>query len=238
MVAKKKNAAKPARQERSRFTTSKPAPRRTQEERRSEAEMRLLEAAREIVSRKGLVGMTLGEVGIAAGYSRGLATHHFGAKADLIRALAASIGSRFTTAFEDKLADRRGMHAVLEFISVYLGRRGSQWTNTRALLVLMADGITDGSETGQDLANYNSGAIAFVRRYIQEGIALKEIRGDIDAGAAATALLGTLRGIMLQKLLKTSDVDLAAVTHSVLTMTIYGLAIQPRRWMVLYPASK
>ena len=52
--------------------------RRSHAERREEAERRLLEAAMEIVAKRGTVRMTLAEVGEAAGYSRGLPAHRFG----------------------------------------------------------------------------------------------------------------------------------------------------------------
>jgi AcrR family transcriptional regulator len=69
--------------------------RRTQAERREQAERRLLDAALAVVARRGSVRMTLAEVGEAAGYSRGLPAHRFGSKAGLLRALAAHIGELF-----------------------------------------------------------------------------------------------------------------------------------------------
>ncbi|CAN0427695.1 unnamed protein product, partial [Phaeothamnion confervicola] len=69
--------------------------RRTQTERREEAERRLLDAALAIVARTGTVRLTLAEVGEAAGYSRGLPAHRFGSKAGLLRALVAHIHARF-----------------------------------------------------------------------------------------------------------------------------------------------
>jgi AcrR family transcriptional regulator len=57
------------------------SPRRTQEERRVEAERRLLRAAAELVGEIGPARLTLANVGERAGYSRGLATHHFGPRA-------------------------------------------------------------------------------------------------------------------------------------------------------------
>ena len=205
--------------------------RRTQLQRRSDAETRLLEAAREIVAHKGWVGMTLSEVGIAAGYSRGLATHHFGSKPELLRALAVQIGQNFMSSFSGSQVQREGFHAVLSFIQAYLGRRGRGWTNTRALLILMAEGMTDESETGANLALYNQSAIDFLSRHFAEGVARKEILEDADPVAAAIALLGTVRGIMLQKLLKDSTINLNAVIQSVIVTTIRGFARRPKIWL-------
>lgn len=212
----------------------KPGARRTQEQRRSDAEARLIQAARQIVARKGWVGMTLSEVGIAAGYSRGLVTHHFGSKPELLRALAVHIGQNFMTSFRESPVRREGLHAVLEFILAYMGRSGDEWTNTRALLILMAEGMTDESDTGANLTVYNQGAIEFISQHFREGVERKEIRDDIEPVAAAVALLGTVRGIMLQKLLKSSAIDLASVTREVMAMTIRAYAQRPQTWLAQY----
>jgi AcrR family transcriptional regulator len=57
---------------------------RTQEQRRIEAERRLVRAAAELVGEIGPARVTLANVGERAGYSRGLATHHFGPKGALM----------------------------------------------------------------------------------------------------------------------------------------------------------
>ena len=54
--------------------------RRTQEERREEAERRILEAATRIIGKTGVETFTLADVGEAAGYSRGLPAHYFKTK--------------------------------------------------------------------------------------------------------------------------------------------------------------
>ena len=141
------------------------APRRTQIERRTQAEARLLAAARDIVARKGWVGMTLAEVGEAAGYSRGLAAHHFGSKPKLLRALASHINENFMRELEGGAPTQDGLDALLGFVETYLGRSDALWTNTRALLLLMAEAITDNSETGEDLALYNQSVLGFLAQH-------------------------------------------------------------------------
>ena len=70
-------------------------PRRTQEERRSEAEKRLLGAAAELIAETGPSGVTLANIGERAGYSRGLATHHFGSKGAMMQRLVDSVSTDF-----------------------------------------------------------------------------------------------------------------------------------------------
>src|SRR5262249_5616704 len=57
--------------------------RKTQAERREQAESRMLEVAIRLAA-QGYEDFTLAEVGEAAGYSRGLPAHYFGHKEDLV----------------------------------------------------------------------------------------------------------------------------------------------------------
>ena len=205
--------------------------RKTQEERRSEAEAKLLDAAREIVARKGWVGMTLGDVGIAAGYSRGIATHYFGSKTELLRSLSVKIGQNFMEGF---MATPRqpGFNTIVDFITFYLCRdRETGWSNTRALLILMAEGTTDDSGVGANLVRYNLTIIAFLAEHFAHAMAVNEILTDVAPNEAAIALLGTVRGILLQKLLKDSAIDLDQVNRAVLITTIRAFAKRPDTWL-------
>ena len=171
--------------------TTQASTRRTQVERRAEAEQRLLIAARQIVARKGWVGMTLSEVGEEAGFSRGLATHHFGNKAGLLRALAGFVNSSFMHLVEAESSRwRPGIDALKGFVSIYLGRNDGDWINTRALLALMAEAVTQDSDIAQILAEYNRSVQQHLAHYISEGIASGEIRAQVDPMAGAMLILG------------------------------------------------
>ncbi|PYY71941.1 TetR family transcriptional regulator [Pseudomonas jessenii] len=208
--------------------TTRPTSRRTQLERRAEAEQRLLVAARQIVARKGWVGMTLSEVGEEAGYSRGLATHHFGNKAGLLRALAGFVNSTFMEQVQARSPQwRPGMDALKGFVSVYLARPDGDWVNTRALLALMSEAVTQDSETVQVLAEYNLSVQKHLARYIREGIDNGEMRPDVDPMTGALLFLGTLRGMMLQVLLNPAGVDLELVHSQMLAFVENALACAP-----------
>jgi AcrR family transcriptional regulator len=208
--------------------TTRPTSRRTQLERRAEAEQRLLVAARQIVARKGWVGMTLSEVGEEAGYSRGLATHHFGNKAGLLRALAGFVNSTFMQLVQARSPQwRPGMDALKGFVSVYLARPDGDWVNTRALLALMSEAVTQDSETVQVLAEYNLSVQKHLARYIREGIDNGEMRPDVDPMTGALLFLGTLRGMMLQVLLNPAGVDLELVHSQMLAFVENALACAP-----------
>ncbi len=200
-----------------------PVRRRTQAERREEAEQRILEAALEIVARRGSVRMTLAEVGEAAGYSRGLPAQRFGNKAGLLRALAASIGTRFATQIRAAPQREPGLDASGGNITVYFNRKDSGWTTTRALLVMFTEGFMEGSELRELVAAYNRGALSFFVEQIRHGIEKGEIPADIDPFSTSVLLLGALRGVMMQWLVD-PEIDLSKVCDRMLAVVDAVLA--------------
>ena len=214
-----------------------PSPRRrTHAERREEAEQKLLEATLEIVARHGSVRMTLAEVGEAAGYSRGLPAQRFGNKAGLLRALAASIGTRFTTKLMTEPRHRPGLEAIRRHVRIYFDRKGGDWTTTRALLVLMTEGIMEGSEVRELIAGYNRSRLASFEEHLRSAISQGEVDAGVDVQAAALLLLGALRGVMMQWLLDPSvplgrlrDEMLALVDALRLPRSAPARAVRPRK---------
>jgi AcrR family transcriptional regulator len=197
--------------------------RRTQTERREEAERRLLDAALAIVARTGTVRLTLAAVGEAAGYSRGLPAHRFGSKAGLLRALAAQIHARFQEQLRAAPARAEGLDAIRGNIDVYFGRTDRAWTTTRALLVMMTEGFMEGAGLKRDMAAYNRAALAFFEIHIRRGIERGEIRADADPVNDAVLILGALRGVMLQWLLD-GEIDLARLRERLLNVVDRALA--------------
>ena len=203
------------------------AERRSQTERREEAEHRLLQAALEIVARRGSVRMTLAEVGEAAGYSRGLPAHRFGNKAGLVHALAGYIGERFGQQREQGPKPEPGLDAILGNIHFYFslarapsraaaGRRagapaearpvahpvaqpGNAFTATRALLVMMTESCMEpNADLRAEVAAYNCTALAWFEQHIRIGIERGQIAADNDPAITAVILLGAMRGVLLQ----------------------------------------
>lgn len=191
---------------------------RTQLERRSEAEGRLLATARELVARRGWAGTTLAEVGEAAGYSRGLAGHYFGSKTGLLRAITLQINNTLMEELEKAQPAEAGLEAILSFISVYLGRRDPTWTNTRTLLLLMTEALLEGSENADQMVIFNASMFHYLEKNIRIGIEKGEIDKSVSAPLGAEFVVGTLRGMMLQRLVRGGDVGALAMRKHLMAM--------------------
>lgn len=76
-------------------------PRRTQAERSTDTQERILAAAIDVMREHGYAGLRVADVTVAAGVSRGAQTHHFPSKVELVQAMFARI---FEQASHDSLA--------------------------------------------------------------------------------------------------------------------------------------
>ena len=202
-------------------------PPRTQQERRQESEAKLLAKAREIVSRKGWSGTTLADVGEAAGYSRGLAGHHFGSKTGLLHAITTQINNSLIELVQAATPARLGLESILSFIGVYLGRTDPRWTNTRTLLILLTEALLEGSENADQMATFNASMFAYLEEHVRAGIRNGEIDRSISPAFAAEFIVGTLRGMMLQRLVRGGEIDVRAMHKQLIT--IVGRAFAPVR---------
>lgn len=180
---------------------------RTQQERRTEAETRLLTTARGLIASRGWAGTTLADVGEAAGYSRGLAGHYYGNKAGLLRAITEQMNNSMIEEVRKAGPVEPGLAAILGFVGVYLGRKDPKWTNTRALLNLMTHALLEDSEHADLMINFNLSMFKYVEDNVRIGINNGEIDPGVSAPLGAEFVIGMLRGTMLQRLVKGGSVQ-------------------------------
>lgn len=197
--------------------------RRKQHERREEAERRLLDSAIAVVSEKGIAGMTLGEVGERAGYSRGLPAHHYGNKEGLLVAMVTHIGSTFRAVRRSTGPRSPGLDSIVDIIRVYLGRSASHDVTTRALHVMFSEGFVSGGALAEALDRFNRLSLAHIEGHLRIGVRRGEIRADVDPAAESVVILGALRGIAAQFLMRQENADGALVCEALLHTIARGL---------------
>lgn len=188
-----------------------PPARRTQQERRDQAEAALLAAAAELVVEQGVRSLTLARVGERAGYSRGIVTHHFGGKQALVERLARATQAGFVPGLEDVPP---GLDRLLRLIDGYLGELGRIGVFNQAFLLLWAEAATQ-PDLAPIFRERDAAFRADLREDVAAGIADGRIDPDVRADEVATAVVGQLRGIALQRLLDPGSVDTEALRRSV-----------------------
>ena len=187
-------------------------PRGRQTERRLEAENKLLVAAAELIAEVGPTRMTFNDIGTRAGYSRGLASHHFGSKNALIRRIMDTVTEDFhrDLAAHDPDADVRD--GIREIVLAYYRGLGKSDPMIRARVALWAAAAVEGSEI--DRSHVAAAEERFkdeIRTRITKGIHSEQLPPDLDTEGFTTVLIAMLRGVAVQLLLDNSiDLDRAA----------------------------
>jgi AcrR family transcriptional regulator len=184
--------------------------RRTQGERRAEAERRLVQAAAELVAEIGPARVTLANVGERAGYSRGLATHHFGSKGALMQRLVDAVTLQFREGIFDETHSDSAMDEAMGLVRTYFQVISNLQPVNRARLVLWADAVATGSpDVRPAMVGADREFREAITKSLQRGLAAGEFPDSVDPQGLATVIVGMLRGVALQSLLD-DQVDLEA----------------------------
>jgi len=189
---------------------------RTHAERRHEAETRIVQAAFEIVARRGVDQLTLAEAGEEAGYSRALPAHYFENR----EALLAAVAEHAVKNYRRRLSERNvptdsGIDALLASIAFYLDDSRGWPKKLRAFHEIINAGLR-WPAIGEVVARLDRESIDRVSAQIRTAQRHGDIRVDIDPVAEAVAVCGAMRGIMSQWLIAPDSIDLDAVRNSYL----------------------
>ncbi len=162
-----------------------------------------------LIAERGLDGLTLAEVGEAAGFSRGLPAHHFGSKLGLIRALSKETGRRLLKELFPKNNTETGLEAVIKTIHRFLLM--DDLRSVRVYLEFQKKASSLNSKYRDAMVRFFGLAQNMLEQHFREGQRAGDIRADLDPKQQAELLLASLRGLILQQLLTENAVDSATL---------------------------
>jgi AcrR family transcriptional regulator len=184
---------------------------RTHAERRREAETRIVQAAFDIVAKRGVDQLTLAEAGEEAGYSRALPAHYFGNRDVLLAAVAEHAVNQYRRRVVEKnLPTAAGLEPILTGIAFYLDDSRS-WPKRLKAFHEVTNAALRWPLIAEVTAKLNREQVKRFAQQIRAAQALGEIRADIDPVAEAITVSGTIRGVMAQWLVAPDSIDLDAV---------------------------
>lgn len=176
-------------------------PRLTQASRRAKSDRRLLAAAMRLVAQRGAASTSLAEIGLAAGYSRGLPAERYGTKLKLLEALVDEIDQWFADQLKRSLEGRSGLDALTTRIEAHLDGVINYPEGATALYHLFVESLSVIPELRQRIQVLEDSYRVGLRVHLEEGQRAGEIRQDIDTTHYATIILGSIRGVVLQVLM-------------------------------------
>lgn len=153
----------------------------------------MIETGLKLIEKKGYGNFSLSELGQLAGYSRGLPSHHFGKKADLLNVILERISKRYSDAMNQTGDQERGLPRLLNMIQLYsdsaAGRDG------KILSILFGESVFD-RQVRRTVTFINEGGLRLVRNEIEMGKVAGNVRRDIDSALYAQVIYSFLRGHM------------------------------------------
>ncbi len=190
------------------------AARRTQAQRRAAAERRVLDATMALIARKGSRAVTLAQVGEAAGYSRGIVTHHFGSRERLLEAVM-----RDAQRFPVPAYAGNALAWLAALVRAYLTNVTGRTPAARAFLQMWGEAIAADPVLMPLFAEQDAAFRALLADRIRAGIADKSIRPDTDAAAGAVLMVALLRGIGLQLIATPAPSNVSAIIDEAVRST-------------------
>lgn len=182
---------------------------RTQLDRRTEAEQRLLDAASRLFAARGIDRTSLADIGEEAGYSRGLVNHHFGSKAVLVERLAEQAQQSFVQEL-DPITDAEAVDALAKVADTYLRVVEQANDHVRVFFVMWGAALPDDAAVGGVFVAADRRFRSGVEELVTAGLQRGTISREVDAAGFAAAFVGLVRGVAAQFLVDRDGVDLAA----------------------------
>jgi len=176
---------------------SRPA-RRTQAERRTGSARGLVQAAIEVVAQEGVSAVTFDNVGRQAGFSRGLASQHFGSKQGLIEAVIAHLQVREQARLAEIAADARsGLEAVLAYVELGLADMAGKGEG-QAYVKLLSSAVAEGADMRATFAANHAKVQDHLAQLLRKGQADGSVRPDLDCEATGLMIGCLLFGFAMQ----------------------------------------
>jgi AcrR family transcriptional regulator len=145
----------------------------------------MCQVAIQAIGKGGYAAMTLAEVGELAGYSRGLATHHFGSKAGLLTAILDRVLDKNASEFRKATEGKKGLTRLAAIVDCTLYRCIQTPDEARAYLMLALE-----PTVREQTAALREEAEAAT----SEALALGELSARLDPAEVASVTLSMARG--------------------------------------------
>jgi len=194
----------------------------TQAERTELSDRKMLEAAVELIVKHGPAGTSLKEVGLLAGYSRGLASHRFGSKDKLFAFVLHQVGELWLAHLKQATADKTGLAAIQQALDEHYAFCAVSPDHVRTFYTLWFESVNAGSELGAIIRHIHARRHQDVEQWI---VSDPDINPAVKQRASAIAgqFCASIIGIVYYWLANPEDLVETRFLHENLKLTMASL---------------
>lgn len=201
----------------------KPEGRLSQAERTALSDTRMVETAINLIVQYGIEGMTLKEVGEAAGYSRGLAGYRFGSKEGLMKHVIRAVGDEWLQELKQVTCDQVGLDAICAAIDAHCRFCREAPNHVCAFYILWFQSTSPGSTCKDVMAGVHKRRQKDAAEWIEQGIKQGLIHPSVDAGIVSEQFCSAVIGIAYQWLVNPEAMEDVEKLHEGLKQTMRKL---------------
>lgn len=175
--------------------------RRAQADRRADSDRRMLRAAISLIAAHGSKGVSMAQIGTAAGYSRGLPAERFGTKLRLLEAVVDATEAYFERRLGREMGGRTGLEAVAHRIALQMASVRDSSEAAVALYQLIAESMGTVHELKPRITRLNRSYREGFLKHLREAEAAGELRPGVDLERHAMVIVSALHGLAIQALI-------------------------------------
>lgn len=170
-------------------------PRLTQAERTEISDQRMLDATVKLIVERGPAATSLSDVGVMAGYSRGLASHRFGSKDRLFNFVVRRLGELWLAKLKAATGNRVGIAAVEHALDKHYEFCVDAPDYVRTLYTLWFESVNTNSELSETIKGIHHRRFQDVVNWISNDPTISESvkrEADVIAAQFSASVIGVV----------------------------------------------
>lgn len=183
-------------------TKPTPQPRRSQASRRAKSGRQMLGAGISLIAANGSRNVSMAEIGIKAGYSRGLAAERFGTKLRLLEAVVDASEAWFDRRLETLLADKSGLEALSDRLVAHMESVLDSSEAATALYQLIVEATGSVTDLQPRITRLNKTYAEGMKIHLQEAQDMGQLRDGVDFDKHALIIVSVMHGLAIQALIR------------------------------------
>lgn len=187
----------------------------------------LLDAALQVMSRRGYAATRLDDIAAAARVTRGAIYHHFGSKLELVTALIEDTSAVSSRAVSQSIAEGGGFLEIAGRVLRYtldLLEKDARFRGTAALLLFSTRDSAELAPLRKSREQQGLAQLDQITKFFRLGLAQGAVRADVDPAVAARAFLAYQNGLVLLWLTSPGVIANAQHANGLADIFVHGIA--------------